>query len=283
MSFEARDNVIRVTDTNGDVVFDTGTPMPHIAAVLNSTVTHAFPESGDTSVALASGFVSAFMSGCRDFRCSFEYVCNDVYTCGFDYVCGTEYVCAYDFSLGRNVCGYQYVCNNVYSCGYEERCGFENVCDWVDVEGYYTSSGNRVSALEHSQTYTLGTLPAGTNPDFLLVLMRAGRTVAGSQSDFGTFVSAIPNGEMIAANGSTVLESAFIPGGAPWLSRIVTVYLEGDAVKAEFKHSNRQYTSARATSYAESCFGFPSAWAPPDNTSSTWEITFEVYVGKFTT
>jgi hypothetical protein len=36
MSFEARDNIIRVTDTNGDVVFDTGTPMPHIAAVLGS-------------------------------------------------------------------------------------------------------------------------------------------------------------------------------------------------------------------------------------------------------
>lgn len=61
------------------------------------------------------------------------------------------------------------------------------------------------------------------------------------------------------------------------------MFLEGDAVKAEFKHSNRQYTSVRATDYAESCFSYPSAWAPPDNTSSTWEITFEVYVGKFTT
>jgi hypothetical protein len=185
MSFEARDNIIRVTDTNGDVVFDTSTPMPHIAAVLTHTVTHAFPESGDAPVVLASGFVSAFISGCRDFQCDYEYLCNDVYTCGYDYVCGTQYVCEYDYSLSRNVCGYQYVCENVYSCGYEERCGYERVCDWVDVEGYYTSSGNRVSALEHSQTYTLGTLPAGTNPDFLLVLMRAGRLVSGSQSDFG--------------------------------------------------------------------------------------------------
>ena len=283
MSFEARDNIIRVTDTNDDVVFDTGTPMPHIAAVLNSTITHVFPESGDTPVALASGFVSAFMSGCRDFQCNLEYVCKDVYSCLFEYVCNYEYVCDYDAFSGRYTCGYKSVCGYENVCGYREQCGYENVCDWVDVEGYYTSSGNRVSALEHSQTYTLGTLPAGTNPDFLLVLMRAGRLVAGSQSDFGTFVSAIPNGEMIAANGSTVLESAFIPGGAPWLSRIVTVFLEDDAVKAEFKHSNRQYTSVRATDYTESCFAFPSAWAPPDNTSSTWEIIFEVYVGKFTT
>ena len=282
MSFEARDNIIRVTDTNGDVVFDTGTPMPHIAAVLTHTVTHAFPASGNTSVALGSNTVSDIISGCREFRCALEWICNDVYTCGYGYKCNYEYVCGTDI-FGNFSCGFQNVCGNVYSCGYVERCGFENVCDWVPVQGYATSSGNQVSALEHSQTYTLGTLPAGTNPDFLLVLMRAGRLIAGSQSDFGTFVSAIPNGEMIAANGSTVLESAFIPGGAPWLSRIVTVFLEGDAVKAEFKHSNRQYTSVRATDYSESCFGFPSAWAPADNTSSTWEITFEVYVGKFTT
>jgi hypothetical protein len=283
MSFEARDNVIRVTDTNGDVVFDTGTPMPHIAAMLTHSVTHTFAQSANTSVALGVNTVNAFASGCRNYRCSVEYVCNDVYTCGYENQCGTQYVCEYDYSLGRNFCSYKYVCNNVYVCGYEERCGYENVCAWVDVEGYATSSGNRVSALEHSQTYTLGTLPAGTNPDFLLVAMRANRTVAGSQSDFGTFVSAIPNGEMIAANGSTVLESAFIPGGAPWLSRIVSVFLEGDAVKAEFKHSNRQYTSVRATGYAESCFSYPSARAPADATSSTWEITFELYVGKFTT
>jgi hypothetical protein len=283
MSFEARDNIIRVTDTNGDVVFDTGTPMPHIAAVLTHTINHVFPDSGDTPVALGYSTVSDIISGCREFRCSLEYICNDVYTCGYEYKCGTEYVCEYDFSLGRNVCGFKYVCNNVYSCGYVERCGYETVCDWVPVQGYSTSSGNQVSALEHSQTYTLGTIADGTRPDFLLVLMRANRTVAGSQSDFGTFVSAIPNGEMIAANGSTVLESAFIPGGAPWLSRIVTVFLEGDAVKAEFKHSNRQYTSVRSTAYAESCFFYPDPWAPPDTTSSTWEITFDVYVGKFTT
>ena len=282
MSFEARNNIIRVTDTNGDVVFDTSTPMPHIAAVLTHTQTHAFPETGDTPIALGFSTLNKFTSGCQNFECRSDYLCKDVYTCGFEYQCSSQYVCAYDFALGRTVCGYQNVCGNVYVCGTEQSCGFERVCDWVDVEGYATSSGNRVSALEHSQTYTLGTLQAGTNPDFLLVLMRAGRTIAGSQSDFGTFVSAIPNGEMIAANGSTVLESAFIPGGAPWLSRIVTVFLQGDAVKAEFKHSNRQYTSLRATGYAESCFSYPGAWAPPDVTSSTWEITFEAYVGKFT-
>lgn len=283
MSFTAQNNTIRVTDTNGDIVFDTATPMPHIAAVLVKTIVHQFPESADTPVVLKSGRTNAVTSGCKDFKCSSEYQCNNVYACGFDYVCNTEYVCVYDTSLERNVCGFQYVCNNVYACGYENRCGYETVCNWVDVQGYYTSSGNRVSPLEHSQTYTLGTLPGGTHGDFLLVLMTANRTVIGSQSDFGAFISAIPNGEAIAANGSSVLESAFIPGGAPWLSRIVSVFLEGDTVKAEFKHSNRAYTSRRATHHAESCFTYPSAWAPKDKTSSTWKITFDVYAGKFTT
>lgn len=271
MSFLAENNVIRVTDTNGDVVFDTDTPMPHIAAVVTSNVIHQFPDSGDTPVALSSSFIPSAISGCQDYQCNLEYVCEDVYACRY------QYVCAYDFFAGGLVCGYETV------CGFEEECGLQNVCDWVDVEGYYTSSGNRVSALEHSQVYTLGSIPAGTNPDFVLALMTANRTVAGQQSDFGAFISAIPANQKISANGSTVLESAFQPGGAPWLSRIVSIYLDGDTVKAEFKHSNREYTSNFPTSTSESCFGFPSASAPADNISSTWDITFEVYVGKFTT
>lgn len=283
MSFLAENNVIRVTDTNGDIVFDTGTPMPHIAAVLVASVVHQFPESADTPVALDFGIVGAFLSGCREFRCSNEYICNFEYVCKQVFRCRQEYICQYDFSLGRNVCGFQTICGFAEECGFENVCGFEKVCDWVDVEGYSTTSGNRVSALEHTRTYNIGSVPEGTSPDFLLALMTASRTVVGSQSDFGAFISAIPNGEKIAANGSTILESAFIPGGAPWLSRIVSVFLDGDTVKAEFKHSNRQYTSVRATNYAESCFLYPSAAALPDNTSSTWNITFEVYVGKFTT
>lgn len=283
MSFLAENNVIRVSDTNGDVVFDTGTPMPHIAVVLFKNIIHQFPESGDTTVALDFKTLSPIISGCRDYQCNQEYICNREYVCNRVYRCRQEYVCEYDFSAGQNVCGYETVCGYEEECGYEDVCGYERVCDWVDVEGFETASGNRVSALEHSQTYDIGSVSAGTNPDFLLVLMTANRTVVGSQSDFGAFISAIPNGQKIAANGSTVLESAFIPGGAPWLSRIVSVFLDGNTVKAEFKHSNRQYTSIRATNIDQACSGFPDPYAPPDNTRSTWDVTFEVYVGKFTT
>lgn len=241
MSFTAENNVIRVTDTNGAVVFDTGTPMPHIAAVITNTITHTFPESSDSAVGVKFEPVSAFTSGCRSYQCNFEYVCDT---------------------------------NNV--------CGFQNVCDWVDVEGYRTIAANKVGALEHSQVYDIGSVSGGTNPDFLLVLMTANRTTAGGQADFGTFISAVPTGQKIAANGSTVLESAFILGGTPWLSRIVSVYLSGNTVKAEFKHSNREYTSQLALTSSESCLGYPSPSANADNTSSTWVISFEVYVGKFT-
>lgn len=286
MSFTAENNVIRVTDTNGDVVFDTGTPMPHIAAVIYSNVTHTFPESEDTTVAVGGGPVPAIVSGCRNFEnvCNFDYVCTTTTQCGFKQQCSLQYVCEYDFFSGSNVCGFKNVCENRYVCEQVETCGFQNVCEfeWVDVEGYETVGANRVSALEHSEVYDLGSVPEGTNPDFLLVLMTASRTVAGSQADFGSFISAIPTGQKIAANGSTVLESAFIPGSAPWLSRIVSVYLSGNTVRAEFKHSNREYTSQLALNVSQSCLFYPAAYAQADNTSSTWSINFEVYVGKFT-
>ena len=286
MTFEAQNNNIVVTDTNGAVVFDTGTPMPHIAQVVTANVIHQFPESGDQVVATDSYTISAIVSSCRDFQyvCNTEYVCEQVYVCGYEYQCNYEYVCEYNYATGRTECGYQQVCGNVYVCGYEQQCGYQQVCgnEWVDVQGYETVGGNKVLALEQTDTYTLGSVPAGTNPDFALVLMTATRTATGSHHEYGAFISAIPAGQQIAANGSTVLETAFQPGGQPWLSRIVSVFLDGDTVKAEFKHSNREYLgSGRWVN--QSCFGYPSAYAPPDNTASTWDITFEVYAGKFTT
>lgn len=283
MSFEAQNNIIRVTDdANGDVVFDTSTPMPHIAAVLTTNVVHEFPKSADGPIVHAYQTLDPSISGCREYQCNQEYICNQEYVCRDVYRCRQEYVCQYDFNAGQNVCGYETVCGYVEECKFENVCGYETVCDWVDQQGYRTIGVNRVSALEHSQTYLLGNVSPGVDPDFLLVLMTANRTVAGSQSDYGTFISAIPNGEKIAANGSTVLESAFIPGGPPWLSRIASVFLDGSTVKVEFKHSNRQYTGQVRGYATDACNGYPSPTAPPDDTRSTWDMTFEVYVGKFT-
>jgi hypothetical protein len=193
-------------------------------------------------------------------------------------VCRQEYQCTRDPWTQQTTCRYVTTCGNEQQCGYEQVCSFE----WVDVEGYEANERARVEAREHSQTYTLGTLPAGTNPDFLLVLITASRTRAGSQQDYGTFISAIPAGETICANGSTILETAFQPNGEPWLSRILSVVLEGDTVRAQFKHSNRAYTSSTVHG-STSCFFFPSGFAPLDDTRSDWTITFEIYAGKFTT
>ena len=272
-TFEAVNNVIRVRDTNGAVVFDTGTPMPHIAQVITTTLGHTFAASG-TSRDRSTSNVFAFASGCRDN----QYICRSEYVCRSVYVCRQEYKCTYDPWTQQTTCRYVTVCGNEQQCGYEQVCSFE----WVDVEGYEANERARVEAREHSQTYTLGTLPAGTNPDFLLVLITASRTRAGSQQDYGTFISAIPAGETICANGSTILETAFQPNGEPWLSRILSVVLEGDTVRAQFKHSNRAYTSSTVHG-STSCFTFPSGFAPLDNTRSDWTITFEIYAGKFTT
>jgi len=273
-SFEAADNVIRVRDTNGAVVFDTGTPMPHIAQVITATLNHSFAASATSRVVRSLGQTPVFTSGCREL----QYICNQEYVCRSIYVCRQEYQCTRDLWTQQTTCRYVTVCGN------EQQCGFENVCgnEWVDVAGFETFESARVAAHEHSQTYTLGTLAAGTNPDFLLVLLTASRTRAGSQQDYGSFISAIPAGETICANGSTILETAFQPNGAPWLSRILSVFLEDDTVRAEFRHSNRQYTSAKAHS-ATACLTYPGGFAPLDDTRSDWTVNFEVYAGKFTT
>jgi hypothetical protein len=70
-TFEAVNNVIRVRDTNGAVVFDTGTPMPHIAQVITTTLSHTFAASG-TSRDRSIGYVSAPFSGCREY----QYICR---------------------------------------------------------------------------------------------------------------------------------------------------------------------------------------------------------------
>jgi len=273
-SFEAANNVIRVRDTNGAVVFDTGTPMPHIAQAITATLDHSFAASATSRVVRGYNQTPAFTSGCREL----QYICNQEYVCRSVYVCRQEYQCTRDPWTQQTTCRY------VTVCGYEQQCGYENVCgnEWVDVAGYETFESARVAAREHEQTYTLGTLSTGTNPDFLLVLINASRTRSGGQQDYGIFISAIPASETICANGSTILETAFQPNGDPWLSRILSVFLEGDTVKAQFSHSNREYTSAKAHS-SMACVTYPSNFAPLDDTRSDWKIDFEIYTGKFTT
>lgn len=149
---------------------------------------------------------------------------------------------------------------------------------------YYRSFFNRVIASDQSTTYTLGSASTGVNPDFIIVSAAATRTYAGKQKDYGTFVSAIPaNNSNIIANGSTVLESAFDPSGDPWLSRIMSVYLSGNAIKVDFKHSNRDYYE-QSRQERNACGNWPSSQyiVRSDDTRSDWSVSFKIYIGKFT-
>lgn len=276
MTFTAENNNIRVTDTNGDVVFDTDTPMPHIVGVINASVSHVFPDSPAFADTATTYFRESMSCASQEYSCRSEYVCNR------EWVCETRRECGYQTDPWTGESGY--VCETVRDCGYETVCGNELVCDWQTVYGTLalTFYWNVVEAADFTSVYTLGAVEPGTNPDFLQVIAVANRTHAGSQIDYGTFVSAIPNTQRIAANGSTVLEMAFEPGGSPWLSRIMSVYLSGDNVMVEFRHSNRHYVSRKEFEYRE-CDGFGLGFeAAPDQTGSNWTVDFDVYVGKFT-
>jgi hypothetical protein len=257
-TFEAVNNVIRVTDTDGSVTFDTGTPMPHIATTINAQVTHSFPKSGTSRTA---SYARLSGQGCQEY----QQVCANRYSCANNYVCNYNYIT------------FQYECGYVYQCGTSYSCEWE----WVNTDSYVTYERSIVSALENETVHVLGTLPNDTNPDHLLVLISANRTLSGSQQDYGQFVSAIPTDQTIAANGGTILETTYQTNGEPWLSRIMNVYLSGNQILAQFKHSNRKYTSSTVHSNS-SCLGYGNNFSPLDDTRSDWVVNFEIYVGKFT-
>ena len=261
MTFTAENNRIRVTDAVGAVVFDTEAPMPHIVGVIETTISHTFPESDDQVISTFGIIHNA--PNCR----VQEYICENVRTCGYV----TKYVC--NWINGQYVCGYE----QVYGCWYDYVCAWQ----WVDHPAYWVAVRNRVLAQEHAQVYDLGGVAAGTSPDHILAMATCHRSQVGAQRDYGDFASAIPDGQMINANGTTILENAFAPGGVPWLSRIMSLYLDGDRVKAEFKHSNRAYDEV-SQDYAEACNVYPSVSSTPANTSSTWTVKLQIYVGKFT-
>jgi len=288
MSFKVKDNNIQVTATNGDIVFDTSTPMPHITDVITNTITHSFPDASDTNS--KSGF-----SIINDFSCSYtyyQYVTNySSYSCS-----GTSFSsdCCDFGCFGSCFGNYEYVCSSSffggYSCGFEltgydcscycSYSSFESVTEYED--SYYSWANNVVSASSNSSTYTIGTVANDTNPDFILVLANISRTAAGSTYDLGTFICTVHQGNNTIANGSTVLETAFDYNGNEWLGRIIDVYISGNDIKADFKHSNSDYTN-KISFYSFEC-GWPAtgAYADTDNIASSFSVAFTVYVGKFT-
>lgn len=221
MSFTAKDNNIKITNSSGTTVFDTSTPMPHITNTISTNITHTFPSSAT--------YLNKYKNWCWYFGGEPEYIK------------GSSFL------------------------------------------GYYG-----VLAKEHESIYNLATVDSNINPDFLLVQASAYRSTAGSVYKFGTFTTTIPQNTIISANGTTILEAGSRYPGVTWLIRIMSVYLEGNIIKCSFKHSNSTFGIAE---YKSDCgeyynnvevdtFPWPDFSSP--YTSSTWAISFTIYVGKFT-
>jgi len=236
MTFSAENNNIQIISSDGDVTFDTGTPMPHIVATLTGTQAHTFAELGQTVVTVSS--ISYDTLACQEYT---YFPQNSGYP---DYI-NTSYY------------------------------------DWVDGPQYWVKAVSRISANETNTTYTLSSLALGTDPDFLIVQLNASRPVAGEHKDYGTFVALIPFGEVIAANGTTLLEGVFDADGEQWLARSVSCRINGDDIEMVFEHSNAQHDDITQTE-TTACFSAPSAASADNAVSSVWSFDYTIYVGKFT-
>jgi len=285
MSFYADNNRIHVMDGLVDV-FDTNTPMPHITQVMiANSISVGFPNPPKgmnhthwTTQEWNNENVCRTRTICRNrYGCELEYVCSPQYVCKPATWPQTGQVCGWE-----NVCGYQNVCKDRYSCQPEYTCEIEAV---LRVR-YFCDVRRRVDALDWEQVTVLGNISPAVAPDFFVINVSGARTAAGAQADYGTFVSAVP-GSPFVCQGSAILESAFVPGGASWLRRIMSVYIENGQLKVKFKHSNRQYNSNMITGQANALDNQPSAafiHAPDsfDEVASSFTFNFTVYIGKFT-
>jgi hypothetical protein len=276
MSFYASGDRIRVTNSSNDEIFDTDTPMPHILQTLTQNVTHTFPDTGRTVSGAIYNFINSF--NCSYFyydSCATTYTYYDSCAWSFDSYdsCATS---SYNFYYGQTECYGGFV-TNCYG-GFVDECNGGFVTEYNDE--YFSDCTSYHSASDSSSTYDIGTLTSGVTPDFLIVVANGSRTSGGSDYQFGSFITAIPTSANFPASGSTILESSFQGGGASWLRRICSVYVDGDTVKVEFKHSNAGRVSGFYTD--SSCFIYPSCFSTGSSISSAFDIDFTVYAGKFT-
>lgn len=267
MTFTANNNRIKVTDSTG-TVFDTNTPMPHIVQTVTGNVTHTFSNANTSTAETYSSTISSFACGWYFYDSCLSYVFDN---CAFSMYssCATY---AYNFFYSSVECQGGQVCYGGFVC----QGG------WTTVYGdeIHTICTKTNDALDESDTYTIATLNNSVVADFLIVVCNGSRTTAGSDRTFGSFVTAIPTSQNFSANGSTILESAFQGGGASWLRRIMHVYPDGSDIKVDFKHSSVDEVANQVVT--SSCFGVPACGATNRDISSTFDLDFTVYAGKFT-
>lgn len=284
MSFFASNDRIHITNTQGQTIFDTSKPMPHVIGRIQPTVSVTFPNIPGTAVKNVNTFPNhqacQYLSyetvcGYQNVQ-SYEYVCENQYVCGFQYTPnGTEYVCSW-----QNVCSWKWVTKNQYVC---ESQWVTRYGDGADMLQWY-----EYTAHEWSQIINLGPVPNNLNSDFLLVNATASQNTQGQVIDIGFLPCGLPLNQNFSANNSCIVETiSDVSNGDPWLTRTMSIYVESGQIKCEFRHSNRFYKTK--TSYSGlfcSNNGVP-AWIPnkpssvPES-SSSYIFNFDILIGKFT-
>jgi len=264
MSFYASNDRIWLKNTEGKVIFDTDKPMPHIIQEVTANVSVTFP-------AVGVSVKRVWWVTPKSIRCSaLEQVC------GFERVCGYEREC---MNIGGTI-----TCQDVW------RCHDEYVCRWETVyhdEGHIEETFSYTEG-EWEQTFNIANVVGGLNADFLLVNAMATRTKRGELADVGPLPCGLPLGQWFIANNTSIVEcSSDIRNGNPWMTRIMSVFVEGGKIKVQFKQSNRSFESvSRWQNSACSLFGWdipsPPGRPPPPGGESRYTFQLKIQVGKFT-
>lgn len=270
MSFYASNDRIRITDANGEVVFDTERPMPHIVQRISGAADVEYPNIPLTQA--SARYNNGPSPVCR--RQEYQYVCD------MQWVCETVQQCSMEMQPNGS---YAYVCTPVQQCSYQYVCSNQ----WVDVDGdlYVDEARYSYEALDWQTVVDIGEVSDGIEADFLLVNAIAVRNTQGSLIDTGNIACGLPLGETFVANNSSIIESASdVSNGQPWMTRIMSVYVEGNRIKVEFKHSNRAFDSnSKWSGYSCSNFYSPPPGTPSAPSSiSGYSFSFDIIVGKFT-
>lgn len=291
MSFYASNNRIYITNAAGKVIFDTNKPMPHIIQTITKQISVSFPNIPTTywrdERRIAVGSAACYG---QVYECRWVYGCENEWICGPQQVCGYQNVCNYNPLTGQNECGLQWVCNTQNVCGYQNICANRQKCQWWDYWGdqWRIEQGFDYAAHNWETTVEVGTITDGLDADFLLVNCTANRTAQGSIPDIGPFPCGLPLNTSFVANNSSIIEVVSdLRDGAPFMTRLMSIFVEGGKVKAHFKHTNRAF---RAVSYWRDYGCSQDQWPPyvggipqtPPSGASSYTFNLTVQVGKFT-
>jgi len=268
MSFFASNDRIFLLNQDGKVIFDTNKPMPHIIQTLTASVSVDFPAVPAKYWRQDSVFPNSPTCARRENVCKYRTVC------------GFEQECRWDFSVSPA----RQICENVYACRQKYTCEYE----WINYDEWWSYQGFDYTAREWETTLPIGGIVNSLNADFLLINAVAHRTKQGSLADIGPLPCGLPLDRSFIANNTSIVEtSSDLRDGTPWLTRIMSVFVEDGIVKVQFKHSNRIFRSVSTwkgmtceVKYGGTYIGNIPRTAPAGESSYTFDLT--IRVGKFT-